>query len=40
MQTSWDYFSSLSMSSLAEETGQSLVFGYVVSDDRDFVEVR
>ena len=39
MQDSWDYFSSLAMSPLAKETGQTLVPGYVVSDDPTFVQV-
>jgi hypothetical protein len=36
VRTSWDFYTSLAMSSLAKETGQTLVSGYV---NRDWVEV-
>lgn len=38
VKASWDYFTSLAMSSLAKETGQALVPGYVISNDRDVIE--
>ena len=38
-QDSWDYFSSLAMSPLAKETGQTLVPGYAVSDDPTVIQV-
>lgn len=35
---SWDYFTSLAMSPMAKETGQTLVPGYVLSNNKDIVE--
>ena len=40
VQDSWDYFASLAMSPLAKETGQTLVPGFVLSDDPEFVQVN
>jgi hypothetical protein len=36
---SWDYFSGLAMSPDAKESGQTLVPGYVLSDNKELVEV-